>query len=500
MEAEIEKKGHPKGLYVLFLTEAAERFSFYTMRALLVLYLVRVIYVNVSGDEQTIRDQALAVYGMYLLLVYLSGLVGGTCADRLLGSRKAIFLGGIVMACGLFLMWWPNLLFYGLGLIVAGNGFFKPNISTIVSGLYEENDPRRDPAFTIFYMGINLGAFLAIFGAGWAEALAKQHPWGWNVGFVVAGVGMIFSLLLFHWGQPLLGTAGFPPGREIDADSRLNATDWRDIVVWAIGLSALVLTFVFVWDAGLGTLWDQVPGLIKLGLGIALILGSGGGFVVLNRDNTKEEWERVGAIIILSIFVIFFWAGFEQAGGTMNLFAFEQTDRHLFGWEMPATWFQGFNPLFIILLAPIFSKIWEWTDKKYPWALPTPAKMGLGMIVLGLGFVVMAQGQRVADDAGKAGLWWLIAVYLLHTVGELCLSPIGLSMVTKLSPVRRVSLMMGIWFACTAVADYLSGRMESIVHQLGGDLWTWLIGLSVIPGVILLLVTPVLKKWMHGRG
>ncbi len=492
------KKGHPPGLYVLFGTEAAERFSFYTMRALLILYLANVIYKDFSSDNQEVRDQALMVYGTYLLLVYLSGLLGGYFADRVLGSRKAIFLGGIVMMSGLFVMWWPDLLFYGLGLIIAGNGFFKPNISTIVSGLYPKGDKRRDPAFTIFYMGINLGAFFAIFSAGFSEKLAETHSWGWNVGFVVAGGAMILSLALFQIGQGLLGTAGFPPGREVTTASRLNLRDWRDILVWAAGVSALVVAFVFVWDHGLGPVIQAIPGLIKLVLGVVLLIGAGGGFVWTNRDNSREEWERIGTIIILSIFVIFFWAGFEQAGGTMNLFAYERTDRHILGWEMPATWFQGFNPLFIIILAPVFSVIWAWNDNK-SWGLSLPAKMGVGMLVLGAGFIVMYFGQQVADTHGMAGIQWLVMVYLLHTLGELCLSPIGLSMVTKLSPVRRVSLMMGIWFACTAVADYLSGRMESIVHHFGIGLWTTLIATSMGAGVILLLITPLLKKWMHGR-
>ncbi len=493
-----EKMKHPPGLYVLFGTEAAERFSFYTMRALLVLYLTKVIFVDMA-DEQAIRDHALEIYGTYLLLVYLSGLVGGHYADKVLGSRKAIFAGGLVMMAGLFVMWWPSLIFYGLGLIIIGNGFFKPNISTIVSGLYPEGDKRRDPAFTIFYMGINLGAFVAIFGAGIAESLSKTHAWGWNVGFVLAGVGMIFSLILFHLGQGTLGTAGFPPGREVTPESRLNADDWKDIIIWSVGMSAAVLLFIYLWGVALGPVWDMIPAIVKLVAGILLLVGAGGGFFAVNRDNTRQEWEQIGAIIVLSFFVIFFWAGFEQAGGTMTLFADEQTDRHIFGWEMPVVYFQGFNPIFIIVLAPLFSLLWGWNDKK-KYGLSTPAKMGVGMIILGLGFIVMYQGQQVAVNEGSAGLEWLVMVYLLHTIGELCLSPIGLSMVTKLSPVRRVSLMMGVWFACTAVADYLSGRMEAIVHHFGWNLWAVLIATSMGAGVVLLITTPVLKKWMHGKG
>lgn len=622
--AQQKKERHPPGLYVLFGTEAAERFSFYTMRAILVLYMTTIIlpvlfseseeyqqelqtrlrqapasaYEDIARDisqvqndqlealltkrdpshaglederlvevqaamfakaleghegqldeimdegfhrlregqeegdshfedamssleddarsfvewvvglkiKRDIRDRALSVYGLYLLLVYLSGLIGGYFSDKILGSRKAILMGGLVMGVGLFVMWYPQLIFYGLGLIIAGNGFFKPNISTIVSGLYPEGDKRRDPAFTIFYMGINLGAFFAIFGAGYAESLSQEHDWGWNVGFVVAGVGMLLSLVLFMAGQKHLGTAGFPPGREVDKDSRLVGRDFTDILFWFVGVIVVVVAFLFVWGY-VGTYWNDLYWAVKLAIGAVVIAAAGFGIrsrSSKNRDAsqeplTVEEWQRVAVIAILSIFVIFFWAGFEQAGGTMNLFAYEQTDRHIGGWEMPATFFQGFNPLFIILLAPIFSLIWNWQDKK-SWGLTTPSKMGLGMVVLGFGFVLMYFGQLAADEHGKAALWWLVGVYLLHTIGELCLSPIGLSMVTKLSPVRIVSLMMGVWFACTAVADYMSGQLEWITHEFGINLWLVLIASSLGAGVVLWMLTPLLKKWMHGRG
>ncbi len=619
-----DKQRHPPGLYVLFGTEAAERFSFYTMRALLVLYLTTIILpvmfresdsyrkdldetlrerpaatfkevtrdiskeenakleeamvgldpalkglkgdalvaaqadyfakaierqpddvskivtdafagdrvkpgegqeklfeqamANLGTDQRgfvdwvvslkikrDIRDHALSVYGLYLLLVYLSGLLGGALSDKILGSRKAILAGGIVMGVGLFTMWWPSLIYYGLALIIAGNGFFKPNISTIVSGLYPEGDKRRDPAFTIFYMGINLGAMLAIFGAGYAEGLAGDHSWGWNIGFVIAGVGMIISLILFLAGQKHLGTAGFPPGREVDENSRLLPSDFRDILTWAAGITVVVLVFMFLWNQVIGQVWGSIPLIGKLAIGAGLVLA--GVFGVFGRKNpnvaetkplTREEWQQVAVIAILSLFVIFFWAGFEQAGGTMNLFAYEQTNRHIGGWEMPATWFQGFNPLFIILLAPIFTVIWGWNDRK-SWGLSTPGKMGWGMIVLGLGFVLMYFGQQVADEQGQASLLWLVGVYFLHTLGELCLSPIGLSMVTRLSPVRIVSLMMGVWFACTAVADYLSGQLERITHAFDLNLWAVLISTSMGAGVVLLALTPMLKKWMHGK-
>jgi POT family proton-dependent oligopeptide transporter len=606
------KMKHPPGLYVLFGTEAAERFSFYTMRALLVLYLTQVIFLGqytdslVHGEEivQTIQDdapavlesaigelnreqtaelyqalgvvtptadagedashdaevppevvalweqaratdligdvqlamtdlktdldglfdqavasadaevfgqwvikeqvkrvvrtEALALYGLYLLLVYSSGLIGGYFADKILGSRKAIWMGGIVMCAGLFVMGIPGAaaMFYGLGLVIVGNGFFKPNISTIVSGLYEEDDNRRDGAFTIFYMGINLGAFLAIFGAWVAESTAATHDWGWNIGFVVAAVGMIFSLLLFHWGQKLLGTAGFPPGREVTEESRLGKKDARDIVVWSLGLSAVAVAVMSVWLFS-----GFMPSLIPVWLPFALggILMSFVVFSLFRAKLGREEWYRVIVVFVLSVFVIFFWMGFEQAGGTMTLFALEQTDRHIFGWEMPVVFFQGFNPIFIFILAPVFSILWAWNDKN-KWGLSTSAKMGWGLILLGAGFGVMYLGQESARVHGQAALYWLVLVYLIHTIAELFLSPIGLSMVTKLSPVRVVSLMMGVWFFCTAFADYLSGQMEAFTHAMGFDLWGSLIVTSVVPGVLLLMAAPLLTKWMHGKG
>ncbi len=606
-----DKQKHPSGLYVLFGTEAAERFSFYTMRALLVLYLTQVIFLGqytsslVHGEEivesiqddapavlesalgdlnrdqtaalyqalgvapvaadadghdaevpaevaalwqtsissdlaadvqlamtdlktdldelfegavasasvdpepfgqwvikeevkRVVRTEALALYGLYLLLVYSSGLIGGYFADKILGSRKAIWMGGIVMCAGLFVMGIPGAaaMFYGLGLVIIGNGFFKPNISTIVSGLYEEGDNRRDGAFTIFYMGINLGAFLAIFGAWIAESTAATHDWGWNIGFIVAAVGMIGSLALWHWGQKLLGTAGFPPGREVTVESRLDMKDARDIVLWSLGLSAAASAVVSIWLVS-GFMPSVIPVWLPFALGgvfMVFVLGS-----LFKSKLDKEEWHRTIVIFVLSVFVIFFWMGFEQAGGTMTLFAMEQTDRHIFGWEMPIVFFQGFNPIFIFILAPVFSILWAWNDKN-KFGLSTSGKMGWGLILLGVGFGVMYMGQEAAQEHGQAALYWLVAVYLIHTIAELFLSPIGLSMVTKLSPVRTVSLMMGVWFFCTAFADYLSGQMEHLTHTMGFDLWGSLIVTSVVPGVLLLMCAPLLTKWMHGRG
>jgi POT family proton-dependent oligopeptide transporter len=485
------KKHHPSGLYVLFFSEAWERFSFYGMRALLVLYLVNHLKYE--------RTDALAVYATYLGLVYLTPVLGGYLADVLLGARKAIFIGGILMAMGHLMMAFPDLIFVGMGLIIAGNGFFKPNISTIVGSLYEENDPRRDGGFTIFYMGINLGAMFSPLVCGYLGENIR-----WEYGFSAASIGMICGLLVFFAGQKLLGSAGFPPNIRATPETRLQKNDWRDILLFVAGSVLAVVLILQIWKF-LGPVWSQLHWAVKLLCGVILI-GIGFGWKVIRNAGdvekektlTAEEWQRLTVVVIICIFVIFFWMGFEQAGGTMNLFADQQTDRHIGNWEMPASWFQSVNPIYILILAPVFSWIWGKNDKSKS-GLSTPAKMGVGMIVLGIGFIVMFFGQQVAEGNGKAGIGWLLSVYLLHTLGELCLSPIGLSLVTKLSPKRTVSLMMGLWFAASALADYLAGRLEEIVHHYDLNLWIFLIGSSICAGTLLLLLTPLLKKWMHGK-
>lgn len=494
---DVARKGHPKGLYVLFFSEAWERFSFYGMRALLVLYLVNQLHYE--------RKEALAIYATYLGLVYLTPVLGGYLADKILGARKAIIIGGILMSLGHLAMAFPTMLFMGMGLIIAGNGFFKPNISTIVGSLYEEGDPRRDGGFTIFYMGINLGA---MFSPLVCSTLGETI--GWEYGFSAATIGMVAGLMVFVWGQKLLGPAGFAPGVEVTSKTRLLLKDWKDILLFVAGSVLAVFLVLQGWKV-IGPVWSGMSVALKILIGMGLIgvpvawnMTRKKGDAEALKAYTREEKERLAVVFIICFFVVFFWMGFEQAGGTMNLFADQQTDRHLplpwnAGWEMPAGWFQAVNPFFIIVLAPLFSMLWARNDSS-KWGISTPAKMGIGMIILGLGFIVMNAGQNVAETAGKASIYWLMSVYFLHTVGELCLSPIGLSLVTKLSPARTVSLMMGMWFAASALADYLAGRLEEIMHHYDLNLWVFLIGSSIGAGCVLLLLTPLIKKWMHDKG
>ena len=550
-------QGHPSGLYVLFGAEAWERFSYYGMRALLVLYLV-----NKMGYS---REHALEVYGLYTGLVYLTPLLGGFLADKILGRRKAVLIGGLLMGLGQIFLMFPATLTLALGLLIAGNGFFKPNISTMVGGLYREGDARRDGAFTIFYMGINLGALASPLVCG---NLGERV--GWAVGFGSAALGMALGLAQFIWGQPKLGDTGLPPGRVTPTTTAgaapyrsaalpsgtptlLASRDYIDVLVWCVGSAAVVFGVLKAWDF-VGPVWSALPGYPKLGL---LLAGVSVVFFQLYKGTTTSEKQEVTVIIILVLFNIFFWMGFEQAGGTMTLFADEQTDRNVGGigmlliaafvfgcaynfrrstkaeisgqalWigltglfvlmavgilglgiydlatgkatNIPASQFQAINPLLIVALAPTFSNLWAKLDSG-KFKSSTPTKMAIGMVLLGLGFGVLYVGQKLAIASGtKASATWLAGVYFVHTIGELCLSPIGLSMVTKLAPPRVTSLAMGLWLFSSAVANYLAGILESLLTKVNVPIYGFLIVSSIGPAILLLALTPLLKKWMHGK-
>lgn len=484
-------QSQPKGLYVLFFAEAWERFSYYGMRALLVLYLV--------SHLKYAEADALELYGIYTGLVYVTPIVGGYLADKYLGRRKAVIIGGIVMALGHFAMAFEPLLHAALGLLIVGNGFFKPNISTIVGGLYEPGDPRRDGGFTIFYMGINLGAFFSPIVCG---MLGEKI--GWHYGFAAAGFGMVAGIGVFLWGQKFFGNVGFPPNVKATAETRLGAKDWTDIGIYTAAASAFVFGAIEAWKyikPYYVMLSGWQLGLIGVGL---LALG------VLSKSLRKkpegapdqsfttEEIHRLAVIGILCVFVIFFWAGFEQAGGTMTIFAQKNTDRHLFGWEIPASLFQSINPMVIVFFAPVIAMLWTRIDKSR-YALSTSAKMATGLVVLGLGFALLYVAQLRFDATGDpVSPLWLVAVYFIHTMGELCLSPIGLSMVTKLSPTRIVSLMMGLWFVSSAIANYFAGTLKSILANWNVPIYGFLVISSIGAGILLFAISPLLNKWTHG--
>lgn len=488
--------GHPRGLSTLFMTEMWERFSYYGLRPLLVLFMSAALMEGGFGLD---RPAASAIVGIYAASVYLASLPGGWIADRLLGLRRAILLGAALITGGHLSIGVSGLVgpsgkiffFLGLVLIVLGTGLLKPNISAIVGDLYPEGGARRDAGFSIFYMGINTGAFIGQLVTG---ALGEKLGWHW--GFGAAGVGMLFGLLWF-WlrAKPTLG----PIGEDIvrDPDPKVQAKREQGVKVGTIaGLAIVALVFVLA-ALGVVTIDPQVVGqymtFVLVGLAVAFfatVLLAGG----LNRDEKK----RVGVIFVLFVFAAIFWAAFEQAPTSLNLFANDFTDRSIFGWEMPATWFQSVNSFFIIVLAPVFAGVWVWMAKRNI-ELSSPAKFAAGLAAAGVGFALMIFAANKVVASGGTVLvspWWLISSYFFQTVGELCLSPVGLSSMTKLSPRQYVGQMMGIWFLAASVGNLVAGLVGGHIDPTKLDQTpTVFIGttvaLAVATVILLLLVVPI---------
>ncbi len=493
------REAHPPGLYALFTTEMWERFSYYGMRALLVLYLTKAIKLT--------EADALNLYAIYTGLIYLTPLIGGRLADRYLGQRKAVFIGGILMALGQFALTQQESLYLGLGLLIVGNGFFKPNISTMVGSLYPQGDHRRDGAYTIFYMGINLGAFLSPLICG---PLGERI--GWGSGFMAAGIGMILGLLTFVFTQRFLMGAGLPPGQAVSNDAVLRPRDWLEIVVMAAGIAVLVFGAERLWPY-IQPLWSPAwlsssiasflyKSLVMIGVLVLFLYATEPAKTVDQAAHEREpftrvDWERISVIVIISLFSIVFWMGFEQSGGTLNLFADRETDRTMFGYNIPASVFQSINPVFIIVMAPVFAILWTFLAR-HQFPLPSVSKQGLGLVLLASAFGVMYVASEQAK-AGPVSPWWLISVYFIFTVAELMLSPIGLSLVNKLAHPKVASLMMAFWFLCTAAANYLAGIMKHTIEPYNLNLWAFLGVMALVPGLLLLALTPVLMKLSHGR-
>ncbi len=476
----------PPGIKVIFFTEMWERFSYYGMRALLVLYLV-----NALGYS---RDNALALYGIYTGLVYLTPLIGGAFADRYLGKRRAAVIGGTVMMFGHFAMAFEPLLHLALGLLIVGNGFFKPNTTAMVGDLYkDENDPRRAGGYSIFYMGVNLGAFMSPLIAG---TLGEKLGWHW--GFGAAGVGMLLGLIQFLWQQKALGRAGLMPHQEA-----ISGKDFPLLAAWSFGCLAFVFLALQAWGF-IGPIYGGLPAVVQVLIALGVIGGSIWMIVkpdpksVGHEPLNRAEWGRVIAIAIVMVFVIAFWTGFEQAGGTMALFADKNTERMVGGFEVPASWFQSINPLVIVALAPVFAMLWTRLDQSR-FRLPDTMKQALGMVVLGLGFIVMAMAQAQADNGVKVGMQWLAIVFFIHTLGELMLSPVGLSMVSRVAPAKVVSLMMGVWFLSSFVANLLAGFMEQLLHGSGFSLYPFLAAFAIGAGVLLAVLSPLLERLMRAK-
>jgi POT family proton-dependent oligopeptide transporter len=482
--------GHPRGLATLFFTEMWERFSYYGMRALLVLFMVDAVESGGLGfSDQT----ATAVYGLYTAAVYLVALPGGWIADRLWGAQRAVWFGGIVIMCGHFVLAIPNLasFFLGLTLVVLGTGLLKPNISAIVGELYRAGDPRRDAGFTIFYMGINVGAALGPLVCGWLG----QSQWGdWHYGFAAAGFGMLAGLVQFRLTRSLLGGSGTAPATSASDRLRRNA--------WTVVGAALALLAFLLWAGLSGRIGFDAVALAR-GTTLAIVLATVAyfGYVFLAGRLTPEERNRMIVIVVLVAACAMFWAGFEQAGSSLNLFAERYTMRQFGDFVIPASWFQSLNPTFIILLAPLYSMFWVALARRYlePAA---PVKFALGLIILGLGFAVMIGAATLVSTGREVLPTWLLFTYLLHTMGELALSPIGLSAMTKLAPRRFVGQMMGMWFMCTGLGNIIAGliagefRADAVEDMPG--LYLQIVFTTVGSGLLLLVFAKPLKRLMGG--
>jgi len=529
--AETELFGHPKGLYVCFATELWERFSFYGMKYLLLLYLTK---YHLFSDAM-----GLDVLGAYAGLVYALPVIGGALADRYLGFRKAVVFGGLLLSLGHILMAVEGhqavsyaagtvleqalaladgttlaagtvlttditvrdtaalkVFYLALALIVVGVGFLKPNISTIVGRLYAPGDPRRDSGFTIFYMGINIGSFTATLLCGWLG-----ETYGWGYGFGAAGIGMIIGLITFLYGQKYLHGHAEPSNPAILKEKTIGPLNKE----WSIYLLSMLSLSVVWWVVQR----EPVVHFVQLTM---LVLAGAGLIAYSFYKASREDFHRMLVLIVLIASTIVFWALFEQSASSMTLFADRVMDRTVGDTELKASQFGSLNAGFIILLAPVFAGLWVWLARR-GWEPSTPVKFGLGIIQAGLGFGALVLGAQFPDESGKVAMIWLILAYLLHTMGELSLSPVGLSAVTKLAVPKVVGAAMGTWFLATALSETLATRMSkwaAIDTETGEvadvatalaayvDLFTFLTWFGVGAGVFMIIISPLLRRGMHG--
>lgn len=482
---------YPKQLYMLFFAEMWERFTFYGMRALLVMFMTKQLLY--SDGEANLK------YGAFNAFVYAMGIFGGLYADRLLGSRKAIRYGGVLMAIGSFTLILPyeQSFYIGLGIIIVGNGFFKPNISTMVGQLYKPGDSRRDSGFSLFYSGINFGAFFGSILCGWIGEV-----YSWHLGFGLAGLFMLAGLLVFFRGQHVLGPIGLPPNPEILKKPYFLGLNTE----WFVYISSLLLVPVY----SLLLIEHKLVDYIMIPLLPASIL-----FIFwLARDESREALQKLGVAMVLILFSILFWAFYEQAGGSLNLFADRNVNMHFWKWELPATSVNnGANPFYIIVFSPLVGLLWVWLSKRRL-EPNTAVKFSFGLLLLGLGFVIFGYTRNIASAEGIVPLWIFLSAYFVITMGELCLSPIGLSMITKLSPAKIVGIMMGMWFLASAFGQYVAGWIGASISsgkyananmkdpmisiQAFTEVYEQIGYVSIASGILLLLLSPVLKKYMHG--
>jgi len=479
--------GHPKGLFVLFFAEMWERFSFYGMRALLIFYLVQ--HWLFSDSEAGI------IYGAYAALVYITPVIGGYLADRYLGQRKAVLFGAVLLTFGHFLMAFEggggqadtaiNIFWLALAFIIVGSGFLKANISVIVGQLYSRTDIRRDPAYTIFYMGINLGAALGAIIAGWLG-----QTYGWSYGFGAAGIGMLLGLLVFIWGKPLLVGRGEPTDpQRLEKKVAGIKFEW---LLYILSFASVGLVWILIqYQALVGTLMGVAGAIL-----VAYVL-----FIAVAKLSSEDR-DRIFAAMFLIFGSILFWALFEQAGSSLNLFTDRSVDRNIFGIEVPASVFQSINAIYIVLLAPLFAILWTWLARR-GMEPSAPAKFGLGLIQLGAGFLVLVAGALAAGTGSLTPVIFIFLIYLLHTTGELCLSPVGLSAMNRLAPAHMASLIMGTWFFASATGNFAAGMIAAAVGAEGAgperalEVYSSVGWLAVGVGVAVIVISPLVKKLMH---
>jgi len=482
--------GQPIGLYILFLTEMWERFSYYGMRALLVLYMT----TQTIGDDRGAglgwtNQEALALYGWYTMLVYVMSIPGGMIADKLIGQKRAVLLGAIVLCIGHGVLVLTDIwAFYtGLGLVILGVGLLKPNISTMVGGLYKEGDIRRDKGFSIFYIGINLGSLLATMIVGGVVA-----KWGWHAGFGLAGIVMVLGLINYVAGQKYLKEVGnFVPSKndvnEVSYGklySKLFSSP-RQLLFTGV-LLAVSLVGWYYMDWGYGLLFVFLTAIASLLM------------MIYKELNTQVFKDRFLVLLLSFIMVIIFWGAFEQAGGLMNLYTETNTNRMLLGWEIPTVMFQSLNAGFIIIFATIVASVWAKRKLKGKEA-SSLFKMALGIIIMGFGFLFMVFAAMEFEKSGTSSMIWLVLAYLFHTIGELCISPVALSFITKLAPVKYASLMMGVYFAATGLGNKVAGIVGESASEFGElTIFSGIVIFTVIIGILFIIILKPLKRLTHG--
>lgn len=524
---------HPRGLATLFFTELWERFSYYGMRAILVLYMVAPVAQGGLGFD---TKHAASIYGTYIMSVYLTALPGGMLADRLLGAKLAVLLGGIIIACGHFSMVFHSLTFFYLGmvLIAVGTGLLKPNISAMVGGLYTKDDPRRDSGFSIFYMGINIGAFFAPLVCGYlaqgesfkafVARMGFDVSTSWHWGFGAAGVGMCLGLVVYLLNQkrlPDLDRTALDKGIDSELATDRSSTVTTEATTTSVPprgnpIIAVVLSIVlpgagqlyrgqtgaglsWLFAYALAWIWYLLNGgIISAVLIVGVVLAcaiSAARRVKPTAQLTSDEWKRVGAIFVFFLFTILFWGAYEQKGVSLNLFAKDLVRTEVFGMRFPSSWLQSCTPIFVMMLAPIFSYLWVRLGKRQP---SSPIKFTLGLFFIGLAYCLLVPAASMTAY-GRISPLWLVGLYFLEVVGEMFLSPVGLSTVTKLAPVKLVGIMMGVWFLAASLGGKLAGELSKMYVPESGTLIKLYGGIAVgllISAGLLALLTPKVKKLM----